>query len=320
MKNNQIKNHNDSANLFLRKIVTGYFIIALIICACFTILYVTYNIKSFVFLMYIYTLQHILWLISFIYYKEISIDSVIKMYLAYALMIFYPITCIYWNSGNPVVFSWYLLIMIGAIVFDRHNMVLWITLTLLVVISIFFAASLFPHEDFTPALTFRANILTVIATIILASFFSIAFMNMLNIDNKSIQPEALQEADNTENLEKDKALYSAIIKYLEENKPFKNPDFNAPALANALNSNTNYISKAINAGGCSDFHTLLKNFRISYVKSMLDSGALKKYTIDYIYTEAGYRHRSTFNSAFKSIIGMTPSDYVLSLQNNDADS
>jgi len=250
--------------------------------------------------------------------KELSIEALIMMYLSYILVSVYPLACIYWNAGDPVVFSWYLLILIGAIVFNLRYIGLWIFITAAVVVSVFFFSSyLFPYKELDPNMIHDANIMTVISNVLLTSFFAIVYVRKTNIE-ESLRTKKLQaNAEDAENLERDKILYNNIIKYLEKNKPFKNPDFNARELAKALNSNVNYISRAINAGTDGDFHTLLNKFRINYAKAMLDGGAMKKYTIDYIYTEAGYKYRSTFNSAFKLITGMTPSDYASQSNTNN---
>jgi len=156
-----------------------------------------------------------------------------------------------------------------------------------------------------------------ILSVVLASFFAIIFIKQMNSD-ESVHEETLQAPpENSENPERDKALYDEIIHFIKKNKSFKNPNFNAHSLAIALNTNVTYISKAISRSDSDNFNMLLNEFRINYVKSMLDNGALKKYTIDYIYAEAGYKHRSTFNAAFKSITGMTPSEYASLLNPDD---
>ena len=316
-------NHtNDEKNVvtpFLRKAVIGFLAIVSIIFSSFTVLYVVYNTEMFKGLIYLCTAQHLIWLIGFFIYKKLPIEPLIIMYLSFMLVCLYPFVCIYWNTGDPVVFFWYVLIIIGAIVFKIPGIELWIFLTLLIVVSVFFCSHLFPQVELSPALITNANILTVISTIILASFFAVVYVNRIKIDESMFTETLRTTTKNMENQDKDKALYNEIISYLEKNQPFKNPDFNAYMLAKALNSNINYLSKAISAGGGDNFNVLLNNFRINYVKSMLDSGAIKKYTIDYIYTEAGYKHRSTFNIAFKNITGMTPSDYA-SQQNEDENS
>jgi len=298
----------------LRSIIIIFLSIALIICASFTALYVVYDVKLFKYLMYLYTMQHILWLVGFLRFKDIPIEAIIMMYISFIIVALYPVACVYWNSGNPVVFSWYLLIMFGVIVFQMRCIGLWISTILIIVISVFFCSHLFPQEDFTSLFTLKANVLTVISTITLSAFFAIVYVKKISY-KESVHVETPQTTvESVENLERDKALYNDIINYLETDKPFKNPDFNAHVLAMALNSNVTYISKAISTSDNGNFNMLLNHFRINYVKSMLDNGALKKYTIDYIQAEAGYKHRSTFNTAFKSITGMTPSEYA-SLQN-----
>jgi len=319
MKNNQTENDSSIAlDSFFRKMVIIFLVLVLIIFAVFSVLYTIHDIEPIKYFLYLYTIQHIIWLFGIICCKDLSTESLIMMYLSYILVAIYPLACIYWNAEDPVVFSWYLLILIGSIVFNMRYIGLWIFLTAIVVISVFFFSSyLFPHKELASLMVHDANVMTVISTLLLTSFFAIVYMKKNHIE-ESIRTKKIQtNAKDAENVEREKTLYNSIIEYLEKNKPFRNPDFNAQTLAKALNSNVNYISRAISASGNGDFHTLLNRFRISYAKSMLDSGAMKKYTIDYIYTETGYKHRSTFNAAFKLITGMTPSDYV-SLQNKDA--
>jgi len=309
-------NDDNEAVRFLRKAIITFFIIILILLSCFTVLYVLHDVKSFKFLMYLYIIQHIMLLMTFLYFKNMPNETMIRIYLAYIPVTLFPIACICWNSEVELVFFWYLIIILGAIIFDKENIKLWISVILITVISVFLISSIFPREDFTPEFVRRESIMTIISSIILASFFAIVYSKIVSI-NALMQDELTSEADEkTENLERDKALYEEIVKYLEDNKPFKNPDFNAHALAKALNTNVTYISKAIKAGGTGNFNVLISNFRIDYIKSMLDNGALKKYTIDYIYAEGGYRYRSTFNAAFKNATGMTPSDYISHKNNN----
>jgi len=312
-----IKNETTHAALFLRKMIITFLTVITIEIAAFTVLFVMYDIESFRFLMYIYIVQHIMFLLSILYFKDMANETLIRIYLAYIPVTLFPIACICWNSGTPVAFFWYLCVVLGAIIFDNHNFWLWITLTLIVVVLVFLLSHIFPTENLSPELINCSSVMTVIGSIIIASFCAIVHVKKINID-ASVHVESLHTAaENAESIEKDKALYNDIVKYIKENKSFKNPDFNAHSLAIALNSNVTYISKAISASDSDNFNTLLNDFRINYVKSMLDNGALKKYTIDYIYTEAGYKYRSTFNAAFKSITGMTPSEYAFRQNDND---
>ena len=310
MKNKQTMNDANPANPFLRKAVVGFFVIVLIISFSLAALYTVYNIQMAKYMMYIFIAHHILWLFGILFFKNLSMETMLLAYLAYVIVFLYPLACMYWNVRNPVAISWYLIIMLGAIVFQRSTIWLWIPMLLCVVISVFFVSHLLPQIVLSQDLIDNASIITVVSTVVLGAYFAVIFVKMVNIE-AAIHADTLRETvENTENTERDKALYRTIIQYLEDNKPFKNPDFDSQALAKALNTNITYISKAISVGDSGDFHVLINNFRINYAKSMLDSEAMKKYTIDYVCAESGYKYRSTFNSAFKKLTGMTPSEYV----------
>jgi len=310
MKNYQAKNDINPATPFLRKAVIGFLILVLIISFCLAALYTVYNVEVAKFMMYMFVAHHILWLFGVIFFKKMSTEPMLMMYLSYVIIFLYPLACMYWNVRHSVGITWYLIIMMGAIVFQRNYIKLWIPLILCFVISVFFLSPLLPRVILSEELLNNASIITVVSTVVLGAYLAAIFVKLVNIE-AAIHADALREtAENVENIERDKALYRTIIQYLEDNKPFKNPDFDSQALAKALNTNITYISKAISVGDSGDFHVLINNFRINYAKSMLDSEAMKKYTIDYVCAESGYKYRSTFNSAFKKLTGMTPSEYV----------
>ena len=107
-------------------------------------------------------------------------------------------------------------------------------------------------------------------------------------------------------------LYTAILTYFSEKKPYCNPDFTIEQLAKDLNSNVKYISKAIKIKENVNFNFFLNKYRISMIKEMIANDFHNKYTLRYIYFKSGFRHQSTFNKAFKDIEGMTPSKYIKS--------
>jgi AraC-like DNA-binding protein len=109
-------------------------------------------------------------------------------------------------------------------------------------------------------------------------------------------------------VQKYKDLYAQIEKYFETNLPFVNPDFTAAQLASALNTNIAYISKAINQQRDINFNVFVNHYRIEKVKQMMRDSS-NKYTLEYISSSSGFRNQSTFNKAFKSIEGITPSAY-----------
>jgi YesN/AraC family two-component response regulator len=108
--------------------------------------------------------------------------------------------------------------------------------------------------------------------------------------------------------EKNNRLYDTILNYFETNKPYINPDFDIAQLAIALNSNTSYISKAIKMNGDLNFNAFVNTYRMNKIKEMIQEHN-SKFTLEYIYASSGFKNQSTFNKVFKSIEGITPSEY-----------
>lgn len=108
-------------------------------------------------------------------------------------------------------------------------------------------------------------------------------------------------------------LYEQIIDHFKS-EPWKDPDFLAQDLAESLNTNTTYISRAININTGMNFKTFVNSYRINYVKEELKKdNNYNRYTLMYIYTSAGFRHQSTFNKTFKQFENMTPSEFINSV-------
>jgi len=125
-------------------------------------------------------------------------------------------------------------------------------------------------------------------------------------DRKEDYNKTLREKD----IEKFIPLYEEIIKCFEEKKLYRDPDLSISKLAHTLNTNANYIYQAIQQNKQMNFNTFVNLYRINMIKTLIADGWDKKYTIQHIYTSAGFKHQTTFNKVFKSFEGMSPSDYI----------
>lgn len=115
-------------------------------------------------------------------------------------------------------------------------------------------------------------------------------------------------------LDKDQILYSRIILYFEEEKPYQKADFNIRKLAESLDSNSTYVSRALNKIGNKKFNQLVNDYRINQVKAEIANNLHQKFTLEHIYTSAGFSQQSTFNRIFKENTGSTPSEYIDNIQ------
>ena len=108
--------------------------------------------------------------------------------------------------------------------------------------------------------------------------------------------------------------WSALMKDIEEVMAdpanFCNPDFSLQELANAIGSNTKYVSQAINETTGDNFRAYVNGFRIREARSRLTTDVnYTQLTIQCIGESVGFRSMSNFCIAFKKITGMTPSVY-----------
>jgi len=87
--------------------------------------------------------------------------------------------------------------------------------------------------------------------------------------------------------------------------------FSVSQLAQLVNSNTTYVSQVINEKYGHSFNMLLGNNRIiEACRRIRDEQQYDKLTIEAISQSVGFKSRVTFVSAFKRVVGLTPSEYI----------
>jgi len=109
-------------------------------------------------------------------------------------------------------------------------------------------------------------------------------------------------------------LAQAIIKLFEEDKIYRNKDVSLTMIATQLNSNKNYVSKAINDEFNKSYNVFLHEYRINESIELLLNPEFKNYTIQYISEYVGYKSISVFNTAFKKINKVTPSYFIRTIK------
>jgi AraC-like DNA-binding protein len=102
-----------------------------------------------------------------------------------------------------------------------------------------------------------------------------------------------------------------ITHYLQESQTYKNSDFTLATLAHKTGIQSNNISTAINAHLKKNFFEMVNTMRIQEAKHLLENLDANR-SIDSIYTECGFRSRSSFFATFKKIEGVTPAQWLKS--------
>ena len=98
------------------------------------------------------------------------------------------------------------------------------------------------------------------------------------------------------------------LKVLMENeKPFLKTDFSLPDLASVLGISVHSLSQIINERLEKSFFDMTAEYRVNEAKMILKDKP--HYKVEEVAELVGYNSKSSFNTTFKKITGMTPSEY-----------
>jgi AraC-like DNA-binding protein len=105
------------------------------------------------------------------------------------------------------------------------------------------------------------------------------------------------------------ALKDQLLETMSTQKPFLDSELSLPVLARQLGLSVHELSELVNEGFGENFAQFINRYRIEESKRLLRSekhGHLNMVGIAY---EAGFNSKTVFNTAFKRITGMSPSEF-----------
>jgi AraC-like DNA-binding protein/Tfp pilus assembly protein PilF len=107
--------------------------------------------------------------------------------------------------------------------------------------------------------------------------------------------------------EQKEEITKSIINLFEIDKIYLNPECSISMLEDRIGTNKTYISQVINEKFENNFKTILKKYRIKEATILLSDPKNHHLSIEGISLMVGFKSKSVFNCAFKSIVGVTPS-------------
>ena len=110
-------------------------------------------------------------------------------------------------------------------------------------------------------------------------------------------------ASEAERLERD------LLALMEKERPWKEPELTLADLAARLESTPHKVSELLNARLQQTFYDFVNGYRVREVQRRIASGENRTRTMLTLALDAGFASKSTFNQAFKSRTGQTPSGY-----------
>lgn len=102
---------------------------------------------------------------------------------------------------------------------------------------------------------------------------------------------------------------------IKTQKLYTEKDLTIEQVAGMLGTNRSYLSKSINSVLGMNFRSFINELRIYEAMRLIRYNLHPNYSIEGIANIVGFIERSSFISAFKKYIGLTPSDYSKSLKN-----
>jgi AraC-like DNA-binding protein len=99
------------------------------------------------------------------------------------------------------------------------------------------------------------------------------------------------------------------LNHLIAEEIFTNPNLTLTDFSRAIETSPKELSKYINEVYKMNFSEFLNFHRVEKVKQLLASPEAKKFTFITLAKDAGFSSKSSFNTSFKKVVGMSPSEY-----------
>jgi AraC-like DNA-binding protein len=128
-------------------------------------------------------------------------------------------------------------------------------------------------------------------------------------DNLSVDEKIKEAVD-----EKITVASTAILKALEEEKIYLNPELNLQSLARKLKLSPAFVSAIINSEFKKNFRNLVNEYRVEEVKRRLNDRLSDQLSLLGIAYECGFNSEASFYRIFKNVAGLSPKEYLLRKQ------
>ena len=140
-------------------------------------------------------------------------------------------------------------------------------------------------------------------------------MAKYNITEKKEKEAAYRTLVNPQLMDemKEKILDIIVMK-----KKYKDKDYSAKQLAEDLGTNTRYISAVVNVRFHMNYTSLVNKFRIEEAMTILTDKRYKDLNMEEVSDMVGFANRQSFYASFYKIMNMTPRDYRVQHQAQQA--
>jgi len=123
--------------------------------------------------------------------------------------------------------------------------------------------------------------------------------------------ESEQESGNSkkEDASRLNSLFKELDDLIDGERLYLKEDLTLYELGQRMSLNPKYLSQAINFQDDLNFNKFINQKRVQHAAEMIRNSSFDSLSLEGIAVESGFRSKSTFNTAFKSLMGCTPSEY-----------
>lgn len=100
-----------------------------------------------------------------------------------------------------------------------------------------------------------------------------------------------------------------LLAIMENEKPYLNPELNLPTLARMVGLSVHETSELINVSLGENFAQFVNRYRVEACKSLLISEKHSHLNMVGIAFEAGFNSKTAFNTTFKKLTGLSPTEF-----------
>jgi AraC-like DNA-binding protein len=123
------------------------------------------------------------------------------------------------------------------------------------------------------------------------------------------EPVVLTMRANQPDQEEMKKIVRAAQHYMQNGKPWMEPELTVYQLASRLSVKPRLLSQAVNDVLGQNFYDYINRYRIAAAEKLLTNPKDEKITILEVLYEVGFNSKSSFNTLFKKYTGLTPTAF-----------
>lgn len=232
------------------------------------------------------------------FFKDYVNELMILQFLIYIMLSFVLIynefkkaSLSFWSKQNPTL-TW------------CRN----IFLQMLSVIIVFIIVKSIFHNDLGDHIL-SAHITLVIYAISFRVIRQSAFFHPIKEETATQKEERRPYEKSTLTPEIEENTLQKLQELMQSQKPFLSSDFSLPSFAKMLKVSPHHLSQILNESLQQNFFEFAAHYRIAEAKKILVEKDTANLKIEEIAEMVGYNSKSAFNTSFKKIVGLTPSEF-----------